>query len=166
MEQILIVGRGGEGGKKLSKLIAQAAFLEGYIGCQSFALYGAERRGAKVLSFVRLDKTNPIEIRGYIEKPNWTIILNDTFFENGMTNAIANSSKQLDCITIDATKIAMDCFGKNIVNTTMFGAFAKVTGLISLKSAQDAIQHDFSSLPQKIIDKNVKACNEGYEEFK
>jgi len=162
MYSIRIHGRGGQGGKKLSTLIALSAFKEGK-QVQAFALYGAERRGAPVVSFVRIDD-DPIEIRGYVTKPDCIIVLDDSLMylaKEGAENStlIINSNKEIDsAITVDITQIGIDVIGKPIVNTGMLGAFTKVTGLISLTSAQEAIQDAFSSMPQKIIDKNIKAC--------
>ena len=175
MLEIRIHGRGGQGGKKLSKLIAQAAFMEGK-WCQSFALYGAERRGAPVMSFVRIDDM-PIELRGYITNPNVVIVLDDSLKdiateglkENGIyiintENITISESDTIDVHCIDATKIAMDVMGKNIVNTTMIGAFAKTTGIITLENALQAIRMEFSKLPDKVIELNVECARRAYEE--
>ena len=177
MYSIRIHGRGGQGAKKLSKLIAQSAFIEGYVGCQSFALYGAERRGSAIVSFIRLDKHNPIELRGYITEPDVVIVLDSSLKdiateglkENGMfiintENITISESDTIDVNCIDANQIALDTIGRVITNTCMLGAFAKVTGLFSLENACIAIQSEFGSMPQKIIDKNISSCKAGYEE--
>jgi len=170
MKEIRIHGRGGQGGKKLSKIIAQAAFLEGKIP-QSFALYGAERRGAPVVSFVRIDD-KPIELRGYITNPDVVIVLDDSLLKiaeddiNFETDVIINTSNLIEQYKywgVDATKIAMDCFSKNIVNTAMCGAFAKVTELVSLRSIVDAIRYEFGSMPVKVVEANVMAAINAYE---
>jgi len=175
MLEIRIHGRGGQGGKKLSKLIAQAAFMEGK-WCQSFALYGAERRGAPVMSFVRIDDM-PIELRGYITNPDVVIVLDNSLLKiakegiNFLTTDVIINTSDLTNLDfawhkywgIDATKIAMETMGKNIVNTTMIGAFAKVTGLISLRSVQEAIRMEFSKLPDKVIELNVECARMAYE---
>ena len=171
---IRIHGRGGQGGKKLSKLIAQAAFMEGK-EVQSFALYGAERRGAPVVSFVRID-TETIEVRGYVNTPDVIIVLDASLMEmeevgviNGkpdLGTVIINTKDKYiasNYYTVDATQIALDVIGKPIFNTSILGAFAKSTGIVSLKSACEAIQHDFNSMPQKIIDKNIEACKKAYD---
>jgi pyruvate ferredoxin oxidoreductase gamma subunit len=67
MISVRIHGRGGQGVKKAAQILARAAYLAGYY-TQDFALYGAERRGAPVTSFVRLDK-DPIKTRGYVWNP-------------------------------------------------------------------------------------------------
>ena len=64
MISIRLHGRGGQGVKKAAQILARAAYLAGY-ATQDFALYGAERRGAPVTSFVRMDKEK-INTRGYV----------------------------------------------------------------------------------------------------
>lgn len=162
MIQIKIIGRGGQGGKKMSSIIAQAAFLEGK-EVQSFALYGAERRGAPVTSFVRIDD-KPIEIRGYIDNPNLTIVLDDSLINltKGLTLCNSNKKDMYNVMVIDATQIALDIIGKPIFNTTMLGAFAML-GMVSLESIINAIKMEFKKMPEHIVAKNVEACKRAYE---
>ena len=175
MKQIRIHGRGGHGGKKMAKLIAQAAFLEGK-EVQSFALYGAERRGAPVMSFVRIDD-KPIQLRGYITNPDVVIVLDDGLLEMDTVNVdegfdydkdgsfmIINSSGYADnAFCVDGTKIAMDIIGKNIINTTMLGIFCGVTGLVKLESLEKAIRMEFNKLSKKVVNANVLVMKKCYE---
>lgn len=174
MIEISIVSRGGQGGKKLSKLIAQAAFLSGK-QVQSFALYGAERRGAKVLSFCRIDD-HKIELRGYIENPDYIIILDDSLEDEatkdidwGSTTILINTSdfENLNFswhgyYGIDANKISTEIIGRPITNTTMLGFFARCTGVISIQAAVEAIRMTLDGLPDKALNANVKACMAAY----
>jgi pyruvate ferredoxin oxidoreductase gamma subunit len=100
--QLRIHGRGGQGGKLLAKMIARMFFLCGY-ETQDFAMYGAERRGAPVVSFVRWDK-NPIRERGYIFEPDTVIILDDSLNFSVMLNGL----KEKGVIIVNSRK------GKNI----------------------------------------------------
>ncbi len=54
MLQIRIHGRGGQGAKSTSQLIAETAIKKGK-EIQAFPEYGPERSGAPVASFVRID---------------------------------------------------------------------------------------------------------------
>ena len=54
MKEIKIFGRGGQGAVMASQILATAAFFQGY-WAQTFPQYGAERRGAPVIAYVRLD---------------------------------------------------------------------------------------------------------------
>ena len=57
MIEIRFHGRGGQGAKIASRILGQAGFLAGLFA-QDFALFGAERRGAPVVSFTRLSDTD------------------------------------------------------------------------------------------------------------
>jgi pyruvate ferredoxin oxidoreductase gamma subunit len=73
MIEITIYGRGGRGGVTLAKLIAAAYFLRGkYV--QAFGVYGAERAGAPVQAFVRVDDEEITE-HWPIREPNHVIVL-------------------------------------------------------------------------------------------
>ncbi len=54
MIEATIHGRGGQGGVTLAKLIATAYFLQGK-HAQAFGVYAAERSGAPVQAYVRVD---------------------------------------------------------------------------------------------------------------
>ena len=54
MIEIVIFGRGGQGGVTLAKLIAATYFLRGKF-VQSFGVYAAERSGAPLNAFVRVN---------------------------------------------------------------------------------------------------------------
>ncbi len=73
-------GRGGQGIKTASQIFGTAAFLSGY-QVQDFPLYGAERRGAPIVAFTRLDR-NPVLERGPILKPDLLIVGDETLMED------------------------------------------------------------------------------------
>jgi phenylglyoxylate dehydrogenase gamma subunit len=64
----------------------------------------------------------------------------------------------------DAFGIALRIFGRPITNSIMLGAFAKTTGLVSLRSLQNAMQ--FAEFRDAALDKNVLAVEQGYENTK
>jgi pyruvate ferredoxin oxidoreductase gamma subunit len=68
MLEITIHGRGGQGVVVTSRILGTAALYDG-LYAQDFPLYGAARRGAPVMAFVRIDE-GPILLRGYIAKPD------------------------------------------------------------------------------------------------
>ncbi|MFA6306653.1 MAG: pyruvate ferredoxin oxidoreductase subunit gamma [Patescibacteria group bacterium] len=177
MIQIRIHGRGGQGVVTAAELIAIAAFKSGK-QAQAFPSFGVERTGAPVEAYVRLDD-KPIIIREQIYRPDILIIqdaslLETTDMAKGATKktiTIINTAKnkqdmkinlpQANIQTIDATKIALEIIGKNIVNTVILGAFAKITGLIGLPELKLAIEEKFSG-KQNLIDKNIKAVEKAY----
>lgn len=172
MIEIRIHGRGGQGVKKSAMLIARAAFLNGY-KTQDFALYGAERRGAPVTSFVRLDK-NKINTRGYIFEPDYIIILDESIDHEMMlkgikksTKVIANTKQPLkkEC-SVDATNIAMKIVGRPVPNIATLGAFIKVSNIFSLKDLKKAVDIELHGKKPEILKKNILAAKKCYEEVK
>lgn len=181
MYQIRIHGRGGQGVVTAAELIAIAAFYEGHI-TQAFPSFGVERTGAPIEAFARIDDT-PIRTREHIYQPDFLIVQDATLLTaidvakgcGPKTIAIINTAKPKSEIkinlaadnvhVIDATKIALEEIGKNIVNTVILGAFARTSGLISLKSLEKAIKQKFAEKPE-VIDKNIKAVTRAFKEEK
>ena len=178
MKQIRIHGRGGQGVVTAAELIAIAAFADGR-EAQAFPSFGVERTGAPIESFARIDD-KPIRIREHVYKPDVLIVqdpslLNTIDITKGTgenTLVIINTAKsknelklnlpEKNIYTVDATKIALEIIGRNIVNTIVLGAFARATGLISLSGLKKAIAQKFSNKGRDIIEKNIKAVVKAY----
>ena len=178
MIQVRIHGRGGQGVVTAAELIAIAAFKNGK-EAQAFPSFGVERTGAPVESYVRLND-EPIILREQIYQPNILIIQDASLLESiditkgadKKTIAIINTAKTKENLkinlpknniyTIDATKIALEIIGKNIVNTVILGAFAKITGLVDLASLKQAVAEKFIG-HDELIAKNIKAIEQAYK---
>ena len=76
MIEIRIHGRGGQGGVTLAKLLAAAENREGK-SVQAFGIYAAERSGAPLQAFVRVDD-EPINNPNQIYEPDHLIVLDPT----------------------------------------------------------------------------------------
>ncbi|MCK4430312.1 MAG: 2-oxoacid:acceptor oxidoreductase family protein, partial [Candidatus Aminicenantes bacterium] len=145
-------GRGGQGAKTASQLLAGAALDEDmYI--QAFSEYGPERMGAPIQSFTRISK-EPIMIHCHVTDPEVVVVLDPTLLgtvdvASGLSEEgklIVNTNKSPSDIrketglkgariyTVDATQIALDCLGRPIPNTPMIGALIKVTELIKIEN--------------------------------
>jgi pyruvate ferredoxin oxidoreductase gamma subunit len=78
-----------------------------------------------------------------------------------------NAGPKQRVVTIDATKIAIDCFGRAMPNSPMLGTVCKVTGLVTLQHLLDDVRMSFGKkFSQKIIDGNLEATRRGYEEVR
>jgi len=178
MEQVRVHGRGGQGVVTAAELIAIAAFYDKKES-QAFPNFGVERSGAPIQSFARIDN-QPIITREQIYQPTVLIIQDATLIgtvdvfagATRDTKIIINSPKncwpelnkkysQVYCSP--ATEIALEIFGKNIVNTIILGAFAKYTGLISLESLEKAIRQKFATKGKEIIAKNILAIEKAFK---
>jgi pyruvate ferredoxin oxidoreductase gamma subunit len=179
MKQIRIHGRGGQGVVTAAELVAIAAFNDGKQS-QAFPSFGVERTGAPIESFARINDEF-IRTREHVYNPDVLIIQDATLIENvnvakgcdENTLVIINTTLPKNKIKIklpkdnifpvDATKIALDTIGKNIVNTVILGAFSKATNLISLKGLEKAIKQKFEEKSVSLVEKNIKAIEEAYK---
>ncbi len=182
-----MVGRGGQGAKTAARVIGTAAFLEGK-QAQDLPIYGAERRGAPVFSFVRIDD-DFIGMRGYIPNPDMVVVLDDSLFTMPGANAtrglkaggtlIANSSKSEEeirkianvdrktkVVIVNATSIALEAIGKPIPNMALLGAVVSTTNIVKLDSLEAAIRKEMTEekgMPEEKILKNIEAARKCHE---
>ncbi len=171
-------GRGGQGAVTSAELLARAAISEGKYA-QAFPSFGPERRGAPVLSFVRISGKEPIRIRAEITQPDVVVVLDPGLL--GIVNitsglkadgmVVINTKKSAEQIkqdfginsslaTVDATKIARELLGVPITNTTMVGALIKATDVVGLESVVEPLRHRFGRLAEK----NIDAMKRAYED--
>ena len=173
MFEIRIHSRGGQGGVTAARLLALAAIHDGkYATAAPF--YGAERRGAPIVSFVRIDD-KPIRIYSQIKKPDMVIVLDATVMDivdvlqglkpGGRVLVNSQQKKEFSGYTssyVDLTGIALReklvVSGSPILNTPVIGALAKM-GIVSVDSAKKAIREMFAD------ERNVKAAETAYQEM-
>jgi 2-oxoacid:acceptor oxidoreductase gamma subunit (pyruvate/2-ketoisovalerate family) len=179
VEEVRWHGRGGQGAVLGASILGSAAALYEGKYAVSFPSFGAERRGAPVQAFTRI-ADHVIRSRSQIYHPTKIIVLDDTLLEvvNVTDGAPAGASilintrkpaselsipDYLRSVTLDASAIARDIIGVAIVNTTMLGALAGATNLVSLDSIKRAIT---DALPEKIAKRNIAAAEAAYQEVK
>ena len=180
-------GRGGQGAKTASLLLADAAFNTGkYI--QGFPEYGPERMGAPITAYNRISN-NPITVHSNIYEPDYVVVVDDTLLESVDVTAglketgaiVINTTKSPEYIksmlkgysggvyTIDARKISMETLGKYFPNTPMLAAIVKVTGIMNdedfIKDMEGSFKHKFAKKPE-VIDGNMKALKMALQEVK
>lgn len=80
MIRVRFHGRGGHGVKTAGRILGTAAFLAGR-EVQDSPVYGAERRGAAVVAYARIDET-PILERGTIERPDVIVLADETLLRD------------------------------------------------------------------------------------
>lgn len=180
-------GRGGQGAKTASLLLADAAFNTGkYI--QGFPEYGPERMGAPITAYNRISN-KPITIHSNIYEPNYVVVVDDTLLESvdvtsGLKQSggiVINTTKDADYIksklnnysgkiyTIDARKISIDALGKYFPNTPMLAAIVKISGVMTdeelLEDMKSSFKHKFAKKPE-VIEGNMKALEMALKEVK
>ena len=180
-------GRGGQGAKTASLLLADAAFNTGkYI--QGFPEYGPERMGAPITAYNRISN-KPITIHSNIYEPDYVVVVDDSLLESVDVTAglkksgaiVINTTKDAtylknnlngyegEIYTIDARKVSEEALGKYFPNTPMLAAIVKVSGVMSdedfLNDMQGSFKHKFAKKPE-VIEGNMKALKIALSEVK
>ena len=180
-------GRGGQGAKTASLLLADAAFNTGkYI--QGFPEYGPERMGAPITAYNRISD-KPITIHSNIYEPDYVVVVDDTLLSSVPVTAglkkdgaiVINTTKNEEELkellkgyegavyTIDARKVSQEALGRYFPNTPMLAAIVKVTGIMSdeelLEDMKTSFKHKFAKKPE-VIDGNMKALELALKEVK
>ena len=171
-------GRGGQGAKTASLLLADAAFNTGkYI--QGFPEYGPERMGAPITAYNRISN-EPITIHSNIYEPDYVVVVDDTLLESVDVTAglketgaiVINTTKDNEYLKkalskyngsiykIDARKISIEALGKYFPNTPMLASIVKISGIMTdeefLNDMIGSFKHKFAKKPE-VIDGNMKA---------
>lgn len=173
MYEIRIHSRGGQGGVTAARMMASAAVKDGKFAT-ACPFYGAERRGAPIVSFVRIDDA-PVRIYSQITKPDMVVVLDPTImdtvnvldglkdggviFVNAHENMQIPDKYRVYCADLTAISLAKNLFvaGSPILNTPVIGVLAKL-GIYSHESGKQVIQETFTDV------RNVEAAEIAYQE--
>jgi pyruvate ferredoxin oxidoreductase gamma subunit len=157
-----------------ARLLAMAALHDGKYAT-ACPFYGAERRGAPIVSFVRIDE-KPIKVYSQIRQPDMVVVLDASVMDvvdvlHGLKRGgrvLVNSGGAMEfagftSCHVDLTGIALRenlvVAGSPILNTPVLGALAKM-GIITPESAKKAIREMFTD------QRNVNAAEAAYQELK
>ena len=178
-------GRGGQGAKTASLLLADVAFATGmYV--QGFPEYGPERMGAPITAYNRISSERST-VHSNIYYPDFVVVVDETLLSSVDVTAglkaegaiVINSSKapaELRPLlkgytgrvcTIDAGRISEEELGKNFPNTPMLAAIVKVSGVVEetafIKDMEASFHHKFASKPQ-VIEGNMRCLKRSMQE--
>jgi pyruvate ferredoxin oxidoreductase gamma subunit len=146
-------------------MLSVAAFDQG-LHAQAFPSFGSERTGAPVVAFCRIDDA-PIRAHDPIAEPDAVIVQDPTLLHMvpvfaGITTSgfiLVNSSSPFaglgvddlvpglqpsHLVTVPATDLSRQRLGRAMPNTALLGAFAALTGVVTLDAVQDAIRQRFT----------------------
>ena len=180
-------GRGGQGAKTASLLLADAAFNTGKF-IQGFPEYGPERMGAPITAYNRISD-KPITIHSNIYEPDYVVVVDDTLLSSvpvtqGLKKEgaiVINTTKSAEELkellkgyegavyAIDARKVSVEALGKYFPNTPMLAAIVKVSGIMSdealLEDMKNSFKHKFAKKPE-VIEGNMKALELALKEVR
>jgi pyruvate ferredoxin oxidoreductase gamma subunit len=185
MVEIRWHGRGGQGAKTASLLLADAAFNTGrYV--QGFPEYGPERMGAPITAYNRIS-TARSTVHSNIYDPDYVVVVDETLLtavdvtaglkkEGAIVINSARTPEELRPLlrgykgrvcAIDAGRISRETLGKDYPNTPMLAAIVKISGVVPegefVQDMEGSFRHKFASKPQ-VIDGNVKALRRSMKE--
>jgi pyruvate ferredoxin oxidoreductase gamma subunit len=176
MFSVRIHGRGGQGAVTAAELLSVAAFAEGR-HAQAFPTFGSERTGAPVVSFCRIDD-RAIRLHEPVTRPDALVVQDPTLLHQvdlfaGLDDGgylLLNTSRTLEELglaevvarlspahvaAVPATEIAREELGRPLPNAALLGAFAALTGQVTLASVSGAIRGRF---PGEVGAGNVRAA--------
>ncbi len=174
MTEIKFYGRGGQGAVIASQILAKVFFLMGRYP-QCFSVFGGERRGAPVASYLRVDDKK-IYLKCEITKPDQIIYMASDLVDeneiqsilkpgglilinNSLTDNEFISLRKYRLTLVDALSIAEELGMGSTINTAMLGAYAKASSAIPMNFLEKAIRE---TVPAK-IEANIEAAKRAYE---
>jgi 2-oxoacid:acceptor oxidoreductase gamma subunit (pyruvate/2-ketoisovalerate family) len=181
MHEVIWHGRGGQGVVIAAQILAEAAYIQGFKGVTSAPTFGPERRGAPLTASTRIS-SEPIRMVSQIERADISIVLDSsllsavnilaTLKDGGLI--IVNTplrpdelkfDAKISVATVDAGNIALKHHlireGKPIINTTMLGAFARASNLVSLEAMERGLKGKLSGA---VSSANFDALRDAFEQ--
>lgn len=182
MKEIRWHGRGGQGAKTVSELLAMALMDAGFF-VQAFPEYGPERSGAPIQAYTR-SSDKRIRIHCSVTNPDMVVVLDDSLIgeiavADGLdTNGIllVNTRKSADEIrrlvhfegtiyVIDADELARQSGGR-YSNVVAVGALAAILETVTIDDViHAAINMLGSKGSEEQLNANLRAIKAGYEAF-
>jgi 2-oxoacid:acceptor oxidoreductase gamma subunit (pyruvate/2-ketoisovalerate family) len=175
--QIRWHGRGGQGAITAAKIIANTAFVSGYTGVVMAPTFGTERRGAPVLTSLKISREKIYDLSP-ITEPDIVVVLDHLLVEEANVASglkpgglmIINTPRtpadypfpEITVATADVTHIAAQVgLPAGIVNTGIIGAFARATGLLDIEDLARGIEVEFTGKKPK---RNAKSAKVTYDQ--
>ena len=155
-------GRGGQGAFTASKLLGNAAMLEGKYAL-GFPSFGPERRGAPMQAYTKIDGKKIVD-RSAIKEADYIIYLDETLYTPAALETLKPGGRlflntavpekyagEARIVAVDADRLSREILKRAVSNTAMLAALAADIGIVGTESIKQALS-DF--LPEKIAQKN------------
>lgn len=182
MYEIIILGKGGQGAVLAATLLANTAAKSG-CQAQAFASYGAERRGGRVESYIRI-ADEKILLHSRVYRADLLVLLDESLAADPQLSTrlkkgslvLINTRKHAEefsiqadslIVTLDASRIALEKglvlpSGIPIINTTILGAVVALVPLLKLACLEMALKEGKIPAPEK----NIEVAREAYRLIK
>lgn len=177
-------GRGGTGVKLAARIVGRTAFLAGF-HVQDSPLYGAERRGAPVMAFVRFSR-DPIHERGYVERPDVLVVADASQIAQPEAGILAGADRNTvtvvnspvpaadlvarhglpgRVITLDVSGIVLATVGRHVLSAAMAAATVRAMALAAWETVAEAIAVELrdSAVAAELVDRNLLAARRAFE---
>lgn len=159
-------GRGGQGAITAAKIVAAVAFASGYAGVVMAPTFGTERRGAPVMTSLKISKTKIYDLSP-IETPDMVVVLDHLLLkEVDVTHGLKPGGiivlntpmahetyhfKDYRLATADVTAISVEAgLPHGMVNTGIIGSLEQAADLLGIDKLIGGIEEEFSTRrPQK-----------------
>lgn len=182
MYRIRFHGRGGQGMKTASRILGTAFFLEGFV-VQDAPRYGAERRGAPIFAYVRACR-GVVNERGVILNPDLVVVADGTLAlaspaeilrgVTGRTLVLIHADETPETwrerLGVEARILILPVEDEaggipryRSVGVSCAGAAARLAGVISRPSLEQAIRAELSHLGEAALAGNLDIALRSYE---
>lgn len=176
-------GRGGQGAKSASAVLAEILFSEGK-HVQAFPEYGAERQGSPMKAYNRVSN-KPIRRRCGVQNPNIVVVVDPTMLETANPSEgcsddaiylvniaedaeLLRNRMKLSCsakvLAVDATKITLEELGQNRPNAPLLGALSRIFDDVPVEVFADHFTKKMKNLAPKVLEANRRAIFRGRDE--
>ncbi|MBI5347657.1 MAG: 2-oxoacid:acceptor oxidoreductase family protein [Candidatus Aenigmarchaeota archaeon] len=154
---VILYGHSGQGVRTAGRVISRAGFIS-KLNVKEWYVREKYQRAGITADYMRFSDKH-IETNEHLEKTDFLLVFNK--LTNDIVKMcrddgviIANSSERIKtsymsqhkirCHVVDADQIAATIFGKRFPGPVMAGAFAKISGKMSLKSMKEALKQEIS----------------------
>ncbi|MGP1560565.1 MAG: pyruvate flavodoxin oxidoreductase subunit gamma [Helicobacteraceae bacterium] len=176
--------RAGQGAVTGAKALCDVMSQEGkYV--QAFSVYGAEKRGAPMNAFNRIDD-EPIVDHSKAMIPDYVLVIDPSLVYTNVAYDTKQQTKYIitthlakdelvrdvpafgdkEFYVVDCIKISQEEIGRAMPNTPMLGALVKISGLFNIDDFTNSMRRLLKKFPENIIEGNVRAIKRAYEEVK
>ena len=177
--------RAGQGAITAANFLSEACATLGY-HVQSFPNFGAEKRGALVITYNRISKENKIlDDPAHLIHSDVSVLVdtsllgdelsydeaisknkNGTLFINTSKTTPSKFNEKFQGTTyhLNASKIAMETINRDIPNVAIIGGLTKILNLDYEKIKTELIKNLSAAFPAKIVEKNMQGFERGYQE--